>query len=146
MSDDVELKIDGLEKFIKALNVRPPVIKVGILAGGRNAEIGTIHEFGTSSIPQRSFLIVPLLDNLNKYLEKDGLFTKDALKEVIAEKSLLPWSNLVGISAVNVVLDAFETAGFGKWAKWKNPNYTNNTGMILQDTVQLRNSISYEVR
>ncbi len=152
MSDeDTTIHIKGLENIIKALKGKLPVCKVGIFgsknarSGGKsNATIGAAHEYGTSSLPVRSFLRVPLSENLDKYLEKSGAFDKDVLEQVLKTASIKPWLEEAGVIAENVVQDAFATGGFGKWPAWKQ-GYSNNTGDILIDTTQLRNSISHEV-
>jgi phage gpG-like protein len=148
--DTVEVK--GLEQILKALKARPPVARIGILGnkdyrkdGNTNAEIGAAHEFGTSKLPQRSFLRFPLSENLNKYLEKTKLLDEDTMTEAIKEGSVKPWLTKVAIVAKTVVLDAFSSNGFGKWAAWKG-NYTSRTGQILVNTQQLRDSIEYEVK
>lgn len=150
MSEDTEpftIEIEGLEKLMKALKENPPTLKIGVLGGGRNASIGAVHEFGAPArgIPQRSFLRVPLSENLNKELEKSGLLDKEALDQVIKAGSMIPWMKQVGIAAEAVVDDAFETSGDGKWAPWKNPNYHNGGGMLLVDSGQLREAVTSEV-
>ena len=150
MSDDTEpfsIELRGLEHLMSALKAKPPVLKIGVLGGGRNATVGTVHEFGAPArgIPQRSFLRVPLSENLNKEIEKSGLLDQETLKEVIKTGSMVPWIKKVAVSAEAVVDDAFETSGQGKWPKWKNKNYHNEGGMLLVDTGQLRDSITTEV-
>lgn len=150
--DDTTLDVKGLEQILKALKAKPPVARIGILGGGArfgqkattNAEVGAAHEFGTSKLPQRSFLRVPISENLQKRMEATQALDKDTLKEVIQSGSVLGWITKVAIIAENIVLDAFDSNGFGKWPSWKS-GYTNNTGQILVDTQQLRNSITYDV-
>lgn len=152
----------GLTRFMKALKGQPPVARVGILAGGKNnrtpeegqksapnnATIGAAHEFGSigSGMPARSFLRVPISENLDKRLEASKLLTDEELKQVLKDGSLAPWLKQVAVEAEGIVLDAFESNGFGKWAPWKDPNYENNTGQILVDTQQLRDSITHDVK
>jgi phage gpG-like protein len=162
MAQDVTLQITGLEQLLKALKAKPPQARVGII-GGRdnrqiedkggsgtsvmgNAEVGAMHEFGTSTLPRRSFLVSPIVWNLQKYMQRSKALDKNVLNEVIKSGSVLPWVQKVTKMAELIVLEAFDTAGFGKWEKWKSPSYTNNTGQILVDTQQLRNSITSEVR
>ena len=149
-SDTIEVK--GLEQMLKALKARPPVARIGILGGknyrsdqATNAEIGAAHEFGTSKIPQRSFLRFPLSENLNKYLEKSKLLDNDAMSEVIREGSVKPWLTKVAIVAKSIVLDAFQSNGFGKWPAWKG-HYRSRTGQILVDSTQLRDSIDWDIK
>ena len=155
-SDTINIK--GLDQLLKALKARPPLCRIGILGnsnarrGGKsgvtNATVGAVHEFGAPgrNIPQRSFLRVPLTDKLEKYLEQSRAFDKEVLAEVIAQGSIFPWMQKVAASAKQVVGDAFETSGFGKWPKWKDPNYRNEGGMLLVDTQSLRDSITTEVK
>lgn len=155
-NDAIEtFEIKGLEQLIKALKAQPPKAKLGILGssartangkkGPSNAMIGAAHEFGTTTIEQRSFLRMPLTEELNAELERAGAFDERVMKDVIKQGSVIPWLTKIAIVAKNIVLDAFDTGGFGKWPAWKNPNYENNTGKLLVDTQQLRNSIEYEV-
>lgn len=151
--DDDTIDTKGLEKLIKAMKVKPPVARVGVLGskpregGSSNADIGAKHEFGSPSegLPQRSFLRVPLNDNLEKFLDSSGAFDKDAMESVIKLGTFLPWIRKMAIVAEKVVAEAFASGGFGKWAP-HSPGYTNNTGQILVDTQQLRNSITSEVK
>jgi phage gpG-like protein len=160
MSNDAiqSFNLSGLEQMLKALKVKKAYVKVGILgstnsrknneksgAPSSNAEIGAAHEFGTSRIPQRSFLRMPLNEKLDKEIEKSGLNEPRVIGEVIKGATLKPYLDQVAIAAKAVILDAFDTGGFGKWPAWKNPNYENNTGSILVDTKQLRDSIATEV-
>jgi len=154
------LKTPGLDKILKALGGKPPKARVGILgdkavrgaseeggekmqSGATNAEIGAAHEYGTSTLPQRSFLRIPISENLKNKLANAGLTSKDVLKQVIATGSVVPWLKLVAAEAEGIVLEAFDTGGFGKW---KPSNMTGKTNhQTLVETQQLRNSITSEV-
>lgn len=144
------MNIRGLDQILAAFKGKLPVVKIGILGssdgrskGGSNAEIGMKHEFGIG-VPRRSFLRQPIIENLDAYLLKSKAFDKETLAEVVRSHSVLPWLKKVGIVAESIVQDAFDTGGFGKWAPW-SPGYSSNTGNLLVDTQQLRNSISSEV-
>jgi phage gpG-like protein len=156
-----KINVKGLKQLVKALGMEPPVARLGILgdkAGRRpshgkkatvnNATIGAVHEYGSPArgIPARSFLRVPLNDNLQGEMEKSGAFTKEQARDVIKTGSLVPWLRQVAVLGEGVVRKAFATGGGGKWPKWKNPNYTNNTGMLLIDTTQLRDSIVSDIK
>lgn len=150
---DVDLKLDGLQKILKALKRKPPVAKVGILGdrnradGISNATVGAAHEFGTSKIPMRSFLRIPLTENLNKKLVSTNLLNKDSLNEVIKKKSVVPWLEKIAIIAEGIVAEGFDTAGFGKWAPLKPETMSKKkVKQILVETQQLRNSITSEVK
>jgi hypothetical protein len=152
--DTVTLNVKGLDQILKALKSNPPVARVGILGstnsrsskGSSNATIGAAHEFGTTTIPQRSFLRVPLTENLSKQIESSGALDKNVLADVIKSGTVVPWLKKITVLAEKIVLGAFDSQGYGKWPSWKNPSYSNNTGMVLVDTQQLRNSITSEVK
>jgi len=154
MAADVSIKIDGLDRLAKALKAKVPTVKVGILGSNNarsdgsasNATIGATHEFGTTVVPMRSFLRIPLSTYLEKGLQSSGAFTKRAIETVIAEKSLLPWVEKMGIEAVGIVLDAFDSNGFGSWAPLMPETLAHKqVKQTLVETQQLRDSITYEV-
>lgn len=156
MSDDqTTLATPGLDKLLKALKAKPPTIRVGILGqkasrentgneeGLNNAEVGAFAEFGNGDMA-RSFLRVPISDNLEKYMEKAGALDKDALKEVIRTGDLVGWAKKVAVIAETIVLDAFDSGGFGKWKPSNMKNKKNHQTLV--ETQQLRNSITSEVK
>jgi len=150
--DDVELDTKNLDNFIKALKDELPRVYVGILgdksarSGGpvNNATIGLYHEFGTEKMPKRSFLRQPLGDHLKSTMDNSGVFDADAMKEVIRSKSVITWLKKLGVLAEGIIKEGFNSNGYGKW-KPHAPGYHNNTGNILVDTQQLRDSITSEV-
>ncbi len=141
--------MDNLDKLKNSLKPdKIPTVKIGILgASGRsdssetNADIGAKHEFGMDGMPQRSFLRMPLTTQLEKQIEKSGLFNEDAIKEMIRTGSAVSLMKKVAICAEAVVQEAFATGGYSQWPAHA-PGYTNETGEILINTTQLRNSIS----
>ena len=152
---DVELKIDGLERLAKALKMDPPpAIRIGILGGAdtrkdgglTNAEIGAHHEFGTSKMPQRSFLRIPLATELPKQLEKLGAVSDAEINRVLASGNMTPWLEKVRIVAEGVVLTAFDNGGYGKWPALKPSTMARKqVKQMLVETQQLRNSITSEI-
>lgn len=157
MSDDaVEYKDMGLDNLLKALSAQHgklPVARVGVLGGNNsrskgkatsNAAVGAAHEFGTSKLPMRSFLRVPVTDQLQNFLDKAEFFTPDVTKQVLHEGSIAAWVAKVGIVAETVVKEAFNTGGFGKW---KPSNMSRKkTKQTLVETQQLVRSISSDVK
>jgi phage gpG-like protein len=148
---DIEINLKGLDQLLKALKGKQPTAKVGILGGeGRsdgslsNSEIGAFHEFGTSKVPQRSFLRIPLTANLNKALEQSGAFDPETLREVVNNGTITPWLEKVAVVAEGIVLDAFDTGGNGLWPPSDMTHKKNKQTLI--ETQQLRNSISHEVK
>ena len=74
------------------------------------------------------------------------MFTQDELLEVVKEGTMLPWLKKLAVIGEKIVLEAFATGGDGKWPKWKTKGYKNNTGQILVDTTQLRDSITSDIK
>lgn len=162
MNDDsiYTLNITALDKIYSALKGEKLKAKVGILGnknhrtdGFSNAQIGLAHEFGIPerNLPQRSFLIMPLTSRLNKELEKSGMFHEEMIKEVVKTGDLRKYVEKIGIAGVSVVLEAFNTQGFGTWQELKPRTIESKKSQgfpldILIATHQLRDSISYEVK
>jgi len=155
------VNLEGLDNLAKMLKAKPPVGRIGVLGdksfrsekdkkknGPTNAEIGAAHEFGSFStgLPQRSWLRMPLIRMLKTYLEKSGAFNQEVTLQVLREKSMVPWLKKALVVAEVVVKDGFRTQGFGSWVPWKTKGYTNNTGQILQDTTQLRDSVTTDIK
>jgi hypothetical protein len=143
-TDDILVTRD-LNKLIKMLMSKKSVIRIGV-TGTRNATIGLAHEFGTATLPQRSFLRMPLIDVLPKRLSDAGLNDREVLRDVITKGSQNPWLKRIAAVAHATILEAFSTGGWGEWPPYKDPNYENNTGMLLVDTGQLMESVTVEVK
>jgi hypothetical protein len=153
----VEYKSTDLQNLIQSLNGDLPRAKVGVLGkesdrGGNlvkyaeditNADVGLKHEFGTENLPQRSFLRIPITEHLQKFLNKSGAFSTDALKEIMQARSFEPFIRKLGVVGESIVLEGFDSGGFGKW-KPSNMKFKKNH-QTLVETQQLRNSIASEV-
>lgn len=147
----VKLDTKKMDALLRALGKNMPSVQVGILGeepraeGGKatNAFIGACHEFGTARLPMRSFLRVPITDHLQKKMQNAGY--KRVFSEIAEGESLVPLAKKIGVMAEAIVLEGFATGGYGKW-KSHAPGYENNTGNILVDTTQLRDSITSEVK
>lgn len=113
-----------------------------------NAAVGAAHEFGGVNTPQRSFLRVPISRELDKQISGKKLYGEDQLRQMFQEGSIKPWLSRLGILAESIVIQAFETRGFGLWKPWKDPNYgrRSHNKRVLDDTGQLKESITSEVR
>lgn len=147
-----------LEKLIAAMKGKPVVAKVGVLGSynarsgpgsNSNATIGAAHEFGAPArgIPMRSFLRMPLTEELPKQLEGSGAFTEDAFKQVAKEGSFRVWIEKVAIMGVSVVLGAFDSNGYGTWQALEPATLARKkVKQTLVETHQLRDSISYEIK
>lgn len=162
MSETVIIKDKALNQLIKAFKGKTPVVSVGIMGtdgtklkitgdgfahgalASTVAEVGAAHEFGTSKLPRRSFLRMPLTKNLHRFLNKAGAFDPAKLQEVVESGTLVPWMKKIAITAEQVIQAAFDTGGFGEWipsdiTKKKNPQ-------TLVETQQLRRSITSVVK
>jgi phage gpG-like protein len=153
LSDDQTIGLNDirLKKLIEAFSGKTPVARVGILGStnargsefSTNAEIGALHEFGGAKMPKRSFLRQPLTDHLKERLEQAGMFDPAALDRVVKEGSIGPWVKKIALTALDVVLGAFETGGYGKWRPSRMSR--KKVKMTLVETQQLRNSITEDV-
>lgn len=164
----IEYNNIGLRKLQKLLKDDQPMANVGILgqndtrsSGGltfeqvkaltkkfnpeenSNASIGMKHEFGNDGLPIRSFLRQPIIEQMQRYLDKTGPISEDLIKEMIRTGSMAPYIKKLGVLAETIIADAFDTGGFGKW-KPSNMKYKHNQ-QTLVETQQLRNSITSEV-
>lgn len=153
MNNVVDFNDVRLTRLLKAFE-NPPKVRVGILgdknnrssAKGKalsNATIGAKHEFGEDGLPVRSFLRMPLIKYLQKYIAKANLFSGPALAQVVKQMSFKPLMVLIGGVGETVVEDAFNSGGFGEW---KPSNMSRKkVQMTLVETQQLRRSITSRV-
>lgn len=150
---EVRLNIAGLEKLKKAFGGKLPEVRVGIMganasrvddteSGLTNAQIGVFHEFGTSRLPMRSFLRVPIATMLPKKLR--SILNKEALKQIAETKSIMPMMLKIAAMAEAIVLEGFATAGYGKWPASRMAR--KKVQQTLVETGQLRDSITSEVK
>jgi len=152
MSDNVEIEYKdfGLKNLVKMLKADDiPQARVGILGGknarkddGSNASIGAKHEFGDDGMPIRSFLRIPLSENFQKYLETAGL-NKETMEQILKNGEFINMIRKLGVLGEKIVLDAFDSGGFGKW-KPSNMKFKKNH-QTLVETQQLRDSITSDV-
>lgn len=157
MSDsDNQDKFDttGLDTLFKVLKENKLTVRVGILAGKNarsggisNATIGAAHEFGTTIIPRRSFLRMPIYKEMPKELKKLGAFNEKDINQIIKKSSLMDFANKIGVLAVSIILKAFDSGGFGIWKELSPITLEKKKiKQILVETHQLRDSITYDVR
>lgn len=156
---DGEDNFKTLDHLIRLFRDKAPSVQVGIFedsarhtsdAGDTgevsdlgNASIGAIHEFGTASIPQRSFLRMPLETHLESYLKKSDL-NEETLKQALEEGTQEAFAEKIAQAAKACVDGAFDTAGFGSWAP-HSPNTDSASGKILEETGQLKAAVSTQI-
>lgn len=144
----------SIAKWSKGLKLRDASGKTVSIGAGHltNAQIGAIHEFGSpgDKIPERSFLRMPILSKLGDELKTiPGSDWKNVFADGAEESQsggLIAVLRVVGQAAVNVVQDAFNTGGFGRWAKLSKATIARKgSSEILIETTQLRRSITFAV-
>ncbi len=128
---------------MKAITKTGQRVRVGI-DDGDEATVGMAHEFGTSTIPQRSFLRMPLTMFLEKRLAARSDFNDDAMKEVIKTQKFGPWLKKIAQTSLEVIDESFSTGGWGSWVPDK-PSDHKKTDQILVETGKLRGSIKTEI-
>lgn len=130
-----------------------------------NAEIGKVHEFGMIggispvpnpgeskqpekkgrgvTIPERSFLRMPLMAHLPDAIKKTG---KQFWRDSIVKDGIGKTLRRLGVLGEGVVQDAFATGGFGTWPKLSRRTIkAKGSAAILIDTAQLRQSVTSRV-
>ncbi len=109
------------------------------MKGMTNAEIGLIHEMGSRSrnIPRRSFLWDTFKDHGKDLLP---VLKKDC-EELFKSGKVDEYLKRVGIAAVNLVQEAFETSGWGSWA----PNSYSTLMGKLKGSLYRRKQMAAEV-
>lgn len=157
ISTTVELNTKNLDKLAKALTRKAMKIRIGIFSQNAartnngsskqtatNATIGAYHEFGTSKLPVRSFLRMPITEKMGETLESSGALDENVLKEVVAQGTIEPWLKKIAIMAEGIVAEAFDTGGFGKWPPSNMDHKTN--AQTLVETQQLRNAVTTDIK
>lgn len=114
------------------------------------------HQFGVNLkkstthivIPSRSFLQMPLerRQELRKKLEKKFGSAEDELYYIEKTGDILSIAILLGSAAVEQIMEAFETGGFGEWEP--NSGITSSqkgSALPLVNTGYLKQHITYEI-
>lgn len=184
MSEFVTEKDNGYKAFIENMRAikNKPYVKTGVIGNGQEKQEGskkkatlveyaTYNEFGTATIPERSFLRSTVFEKQNdlkklsefflkKFTKKEyqvgdalkyiGLFLETAIKKKIG-------SNLPPPNAVSTMLHKLRKGLTKKGGQDKMDAYKNNFGHLdalpkssgmpktLIDTGRLRQSISFQV-
>ena len=141
-------------------------VKIGLLASTaqrtptdsdrltHNPSLGAIHEYGltytmrktgtTITIPERSFLRMPLTQHLGDTVKKADIKWTDILM-LRGSQALL---QRLGKAGEQTVQEAFDTRGWGQWPElssftiWKKKQ---NKTRILIETTQMRQAITSQV-
>ncbi len=120
----VSIDLKKLHQLYEGLKERP-CIQVGVFSGSTrkkgeltNAELAAYHEDGSPehNLPARSMLKVPLHDHAEQVM----LPFKGNAEAYLRKGSLMGLYRLMGVACEKVVLGAFNSGGYGKWAPLKN--------------------------
>lgn len=128
-------------------------VAIGVLASESSSRVygdGTTvlqvaawHEYGLGNNPQRSFLRMP---QELKQKELSAFINKQLIK-VLDGQQVEKGLGLIGVYAVNLSQDAFDTSGFGKWPILSSATVSSKgSSKPLIDTGILKNSVSWEIR
>lgn len=142
MAKDVELNTAGLEAFMRMLK-KLPTVQVGVFGDGRNARVGAAHEFGTDKLPVRSWLRMPIAEQMPKRLKSAAMLNRDAFSKMMREGSIMLLMKKIALLAEDVVLGAFDTGGYGRW-KPSDMRY-KRVQQTLVETKQLRDGVTSRV-
>ena len=106
-------------------------------------EVGATYEYGSSDTPRRSFMRVPFKIKLKDISDFIGRQFRKCLEgSQPVEKGL----NLIGIFAVNISKEAFNTEGFGTWPDIaQSTKDAKGSDLVLIDTGTLRNALTWAV-
>jgi hypothetical protein len=114
-------------------------------SGIDNATLGVIQMFGsiTKKIPPRDFLMMPVQTHSREIVRAMG---SASVKAAIVAGDFKKVYSLLGAKALEYVLMAFETGGFGQWAP-NAPSTIKQKGSDrpLIDTSQLRRAQTNDV-
>lgn len=154
VTSQVNVDLSGLTKLKKGL-AKGYFAKVGYLGsnapregddGINNPTLAVIMEYGSVSqnIPPRSTLRMPIQTHGREITE---FLTSGDIKRDFEAGRMNDIFTKLGVFAENIVQEAFETGGFGKWAPLKKATIARKgSSAILIDTAQLRRSVTSEVQ
>lgn len=118
------IDIDKMKALLESLKTRPD-IQVGVFADKTartdgpltNADLAQIHELGAPQhgLPARSMLKVPIAEHASEIMEP----FRGRAEAYLVKGTLLSMYKLVGVACEKVVLGAFKSEGYGKWAPLK---------------------------
>lgn len=106
-------------------------------------DVGIWHEYGTQTVPMRSFLRAPFIEK-----QADLKAVINAQFKLVLEKGMDVEIGLgrVGLAARNISVGAFKTQGYGQWPDiQQSTKDAKGSSGILIDTGLLRNSITWVV-
>lgn len=118
------MNLDKLKELAESLKTMPH-IEVGVFASKNsrkdaattNASLASIHEHGDArhGLPARSILITPIKDHAKEIMAS----MKERAHMLLEQGKVVQMWKLMGIAAEKVILGAFRSGGYGKWAQLK---------------------------
>ena len=146
MTDDVKFYDDGLKDLIAELQ-RGYFVRVGIIGSkaGKtehkdshltNAELGTIHEFGSKDgkhPPRRSFLEDSLKFKLKFNEEQLADLRKSLFKNFFEKKMAKQFLTELGAKCLQIIEQGFATNGFGMWKPLSTPVFTKRLEKAMKN-------------
>ncbi len=138
-----------MQSALKKMQDGHYVIQVGIFgdkagrtdedSGLTNAEIGLIHEMGSVSrnIPRRSFL----WDTFTNHGKDLMPVLKEPVAKLLKTGKIEEYLKVAGVAATNLVVEAFQTSGWGAWA----PNAYSTLLRKLRGNLAKRRQMAAEV-
>jgi len=136
-----EKALKELERIGKEFGKGPNGVKVGLPQGSNDYPdgtsvimVGAVHEFGSSKVPERSFLRSTVIEKKRDY--KD-LFRKLSFKIIKGDMDTKRALGIIGLAVQTDVQD--------KITDIDSPPLVYREGNPLVDTGHLRQSITFEV-
>jgi hypothetical protein len=150
-ASSITLNLDGLKAFKETLKkAQGMYARVGILGenaarkdgGFSNFDIGRVHEFGNSHVPERSFLRIPLQTHMQKAIGTGSA----SLAAPLEKGNVRGMFKRLGAIGETVVQNAFASSGDGKWPA-NAPATISKKGSEspLIDSGELRQAITSDV-
>ncbi len=140
----------GWKALRKQLEREPHHVVIGVQGDDANREgegidnvgLATVHEFGTGSVPERSFLRSTMTKNEKKYA---ALAARVAKGLVESRFDLVDGLSLLGEAVVSDVKGRIEKNQLGVPLSERTIKRKGSSTPLI-DTGQLKNSITYQVR
>lgn len=161
MAEDAVIKFNDkqMTDLISSLK-KDFVLRVGILggkassmhdgkSGKTNAEIGTYHEFGTRKMPRRSFLEDSLKLRLKFNSSQFQQMRKNIFNKMFLKNKPQEVFQDLGIKCLEIIQEAFNTNGFGKWQQLSDRRFDERWDKALKnynriERAMVRGKIEYD--
>lgn len=149
ISENIDLAgIGAVQEYGADIKITPKMAK---FLGAKAKELGLPKSNkkgdGFLHIPARSFLYMPVVQHQAELRKKiKNLWGSDALEYIVEKGDLESLAIALGQATVNHIQDAFDSEGFGEWAK--NSPFTiaqKGSASPLIDKGDLRRVIDYEI-